>query len=172
MSAAGLDRTPPGMLEDRLRGRVVLVGIGNPLLGDDVAGCLVARGVRGTPGIVVVESEDVPERDVFRIADARPDVVVLADAVDLGAPPGSVAVLEPNALAGYAPTTHRFPLSFLAAIIRRAASTDVLVLAIQPGQVTPGAGVSPDVARSVDALVGIIRRAASPETRERQAATC
>jgi hydrogenase 3 maturation protease len=151
---------------------VVLVGIGNPLLGDDVAGCLVARGLRGAPGIAVVESEDVPERDVLRIADARPDVVVLADAVDLGAPPGSVAVLEPDALAGYAPTTHRFPLSFLAAIIRRAAKSDVLVLAIQPRQVTPGAGVSPEVARSVDALVGILRGVGAPEARARRMARC
>jgi len=151
--------TLPAALADRLRGRgrVVLVGIGNPLLGDDAAGCLVARGVKGTPGIDVVESDDVPERDVLRIADANPDVVLLADAVDLGAPPGSVALLEPDALAGYAPTTHRVPLSLIATLIRRAAAADVLVLAIQPGRLTPGAGVSPEVAWSVDALVGMIR---------------
>jgi hydrogenase 3 maturation protease len=174
VSATRPATTLPAALADRLRGRgrVVLVGIGNPLLGDDAAGCLVARGVKGTPGIDVVESDDVPERDVLRIADAKPDVVLLADAVDLGAPAGSVAVLEPDALAGYAPTTHRVPLSLIATLIRRVAAADVLVLAIQPRQMTPGAGVSPEVARSVEALVGMIRRAGGRETRARDGALC
>lgn len=172
MSTAQAAATLPELLAARLGGRVVLIGIGNPFLGDDGAGCLVARGVRGTPGIEVVESEDVPERDVFRIADAKPDVVVLADAVDLGAPPGSVTVLEPEALAGYAPTTHRVPLSLIATLIRRATAADVLVLAIQPRQVTPGAAVSPEVARSVGVLVAVIRRSGGRGPRRRQAATC
>ena len=153
----------PELLADRLTGRVALVGIGNPLRGDDAAGCLVARGVQGTPGITVFESEDVPERDVLRIVDARPDVVILADAVDLGAAPGAVALLEPDALAGYAPTTHRVPLSLLAALIRRLAATDVFVLAIQPRHLAPGGEVSPAVARSVEAVVGMLRR--GPRTR-------
>jgi hydrogenase 3 maturation protease len=162
----------PDVLADRLAGRVVLVGIGNPLLGDDAAGCLVARGARGTPGIEVVESEDVPERDVLRIADARPDVVVLADAVDLGARPGSVAVLEPDALAAYAPTTHRVPLSLLARLIRRVAAADVFVLAIQPRHLMPGVAVSPEVSRSVGALVRILRSGPRPRRRLREAASC
>jgi hydrogenase 3 maturation protease len=163
--------TLAGTLADRLTGRVVLVGIGNPLLGDDAAGCLVARGVRGTPGIEVVESEDVPERDVLRIASARPDVVVLADAVELGAPPGGVAVVDPDTLAGYAPTTHRVPLSLIATLLRRATAADVFVLAIQPRHLMPGVAVSPEVARSVEALVGILR--GTPDRpRPRQAVPC
>ena len=172
MSAAQRAATLPDVLAERLTGRVVLVGIGNPLLGDDVAGCLVARGVEGTPGIDVVESDDVPERDVLRIADAHPDVVVLVDAVDLGAPAGSVAVLEPDALAGYAPTTHRVPLSLIATLIRRAAAAEVLVLAIQPRQMTPGAGVSPEVARSVEALVGMMRRGGGCDARVGEGTVC
>jgi hydrogenase 3 maturation protease len=170
--------TLPDVLAERLRGRgrgrgrVVLVGIGNPLLGDDAAGCLVARGVKGTPGIDVIESDDVPERDVLRIADAKPDVVVLADAVDLGAPAGSVALLEPDALAGYAPTTHRVPLSLIATLLRRAAAADVLVLAIQPRQMAPGAGVSPEVARSVEALVGMIRTCGARAAQALEEAPC
>jgi len=161
-----------GALADRLRGRVVVVGIGNPFRGDDGAGCLVARGVRGVPGIDVVESEDVPERDLFRIVGAKPDAVLLVDAVRLGAPPGSVAVLEPESLAHYAPTTHRVPLRLLARCIRDAASADVLVLAIQPGRTDPGTGVSPGVARSVRAVVDLIRRSRGHDPSATQAAPC
>ena len=165
MTAAAPERAYAELAE-RLRGRVVLVGIGNPFRGDDGAGCLVARGLRGVPGIAVVESEDVPERDLFRIVAARPDVVLLADAVHLGAAPGAVALLDPERLAHYAPTTHRVPLRLLASLIRGAASADVLVLAIQPGQTVSGSGVSPTVARSVRAVVALIRRSREPRPTE------
>lgn len=147
---------PPGMAE-RMRGKVVLVGIGNPLRGDDAAGCLLARLLARTPGLTVVVSDDVPERDVLAIADARPDVVVLADALDLGLAPGSVALVEPEALAGYTPTTHRVPLALVADILRRASGADVLVLGIQPRQVEPGTAAGGEVRVAVAALADLIR---------------
>ena len=112
-------------LADRLRGRVVLVGVGNPLFGDDAAGCLVARALVGIPGLDVVEADDVPENHVIHIADGTPDVVVLVDAVDLGASPGSVAILEKEAMAQYEPSTHRVPLGLIAEIIQRSSGADV-----------------------------------------------
>ena len=158
MTAAARGQRVGGVLAELLRGRVVLVGIGNPFRGDDAAGCLVARGVRDVPGLEVVESEDVPERDLFRIVAARPDVVLLVDAVHLGAPPGATAVLDPEVLARYAATTHSVPLGLLASLIRRAVSAKVVVLAIQPRQTAPGSGLSPAVARTVGAVVDCIRR--------------
>jgi hydrogenase maturation protease len=172
VSTATRHRSDGGALGALLRGRVVLVGIGNPFRGDDAAGCLVARGVRGVPGIEVVESEDVPERDLLRIVAAKPDVVLLVDAVHLGASPGSMAILEPGTLVRYAPTTHRVPLVLLASLIRRAAGADVVVLAIQPGQTAPGASVSPEVARSVTAVVDGIRRRGGRGPWSERADTC
>lgn len=172
MSAARSVPLLQELVAARLRGRVVLVGIGNPLLGDDAAGCLVARGLANLPGIEVVESDDVPERDALRVADMAPDVVVLVDAVQMGAPPGSVAVLDPDALAGYTPTTHRVPLSLIAAFIHQASAADVFVLAIQPGRVAFGAGVSPEVARSVGTLVEMVRRSSAGTARAQEAWAC
>lgn len=140
--------------------RVVLVGIGNPLRGDDAAGCLVARRLAGTPGLTVVPSDETPERDVPRIVDLKPDLVILADAVAMGRPPGTVEVLGTGALAGYLPTTHRLPLTLLADILRRASRAEVVVLAIQPGRVELGAAVSPEVAAAVVDAADWVRRAA------------
>ena len=157
-------RTLPRKLADRMRGRVVLMGVGNPLRGDDAAGCLLARALARAPGLTVVESDDVPERDVLPIADAHPDVVVLADALDMGLAPGSVAVVEPEALGRYVPSTHRVPLALLADILRRTCDADVVVLGIQPRQVEPGAPVSGEVSLAVRALAGWIRRWARQRT--------
>jgi hydrogenase 3 maturation protease len=156
----------------RLIGRVVVVGVGNPLRGDDAAGCAIAHGLRGLPGVTVVEAEDLPEREVLRIADAAPETVVLVDAVDLGAPPGSVAVLDPDELAAYAPTTHRVPLSLLADVIRRACRARVFVLAIQPWHLTFGVPFSREVAESVEVVIGLLRRVLTPASRGTEAVAC
>ncbi len=143
-------------LGERLRDRVAVVGVGNPMRGDDAAGCLLARRLRGRCPATVIEAEEVPESYLDAIADARPETVVLVDAVDLGAEPGAVALLESEAIAAYLPSTHRLPLSFLMELIRRRSGADVLLIGIQPLRVGFADGVSPVVAESVDDVAAIL----------------
>lgn len=126
-------------LQGRLRGRVVVVGIGNPFRGDDVAGSLVARNLRarlswsGAENGSVVEAEDVPEAFLGPLTRPVPQVVVLVDAVELGEAPGTVALLEVEELQDRQNTTHAPSLSLLARYIRTETGADVFVLGIQPG---------------------------------------
>jgi hydrogenase 3 maturation protease len=143
-------------LARRLSGRVVVVGVGNPLRGDDAAGCLVARRLQGTPGVHVVEAEEVPESFVGDIAAAMPDVVALVDAVDLGAEPGAVAMLEREQVATYAPTTHRMPLSLVMEVVQRRTGADVFLIAVQPLTLAFGAKVSPEVSATVEVLAAVL----------------
>jgi hydrogenase 3 maturation protease len=143
-------------LAARLSGRTVVVGVGNPLRGDDGAGCLVARCLQGTPDVRVIEAEEVPESFVGDIAAAAPDVVVLVDAVDLRALPGTVAVLESDDVAAYAPTTHRLPLSLVMDVVRRRTGADVFLIAVQPLSLAFGADVCAEVSASVELLAGVL----------------
>ena len=143
-------------LARRLSGRVVVLGVGNPLRGDDAAGCLVARRLQGTPGVRVVEAEEVPESFVGDIAAAMPDVVALVDAVDLGAEPGAVAMLEREQVATYAPTTHRMPLSLVMEVVQRRTGADVFLIAVQPLTLAFGAKVSPEVSATVEVLAAVL----------------
>jgi hydrogenase 3 maturation protease len=143
-------------LAARLSGTVVVVGVGNPLRGDDAAGCLLARRLRGTPDVRVIEAEEVPESFVGDIAAAAPDVVVVVDAVDLGATPGTVAVLETDDVAAYAPTTHRLPLSLVMDVVQRRTGADVFLIAVQPLSLAFGAPVSPQVGAGVELLAGVL----------------
>jgi len=158
----------------RLRGRVVVVGIGNPLFGDDGAGCALAQALARVPGLDAVQAEDVPESYVAKLADGAPDVVMLVDAVDLGAPPGSVAVLGPEEMARYQPSTHRVPLGLIAEFVRRESGADVLVLGIQPGRVQLCAAMGPEVRRAVESLAALIREwaAARDTPTAREVAEC
>lgn len=143
-------------LAARLHGTVVVVGVGNPDRGDDGAGCAVARCLRGSRGLHVIEAEEVPESFIGEIAASGPDVVVLVDAVDLGAEPGSVAVVEIDALPEGLPGTHRTPLSLLAEVVRRRTGADVFLLAIQPRHLGFATPPSPEVAASAERVAGLI----------------
>jgi hydrogenase 3 maturation protease len=145
-------------LAARLSGTVVVVGVGNPLRGDDGAGCLVARRLAGAAGVSVLETEEVPESFVGDIAAAGPDTVVLVDAVDLGARPGAMALLERDQVALYSPTTHRLPLSLVMDVVHRRTCADVFLIGIQPADVAFGAAVSPEVSATVEVVAGLLSR--------------
>jgi hydrogenase 3 maturation protease len=146
-------------LAARLRGRVTVVGIGNPLRGDDAAGCLVARGLRAAPGLEAIEVEEVPENHLGAVTASRPDTIVLVDAVDLGAAPGSLALVDTAELARFTPTTHRVPLDLLATWLARETGADVVIAAVQPRRIGWGEPVSPEVGESVRLLAATLNRA-------------
>ncbi len=146
-------------LAARLRGRVTVVGIGNPLRADDAAGCLVARSLRPAAGLEAIEVEEVPESHLGAVSASRPDTILFVDAVDLGAAPGSLALLETRDLARFAPTTHHVPLDLLAHWLARETGAEVLLLAVQPRRMDLGAPVSPEVAEGVRLAAATLNQA-------------
>jgi hydrogenase 3 maturation protease len=174
---------PPYAAEDlardlrlRLGGSVVVMGIGNPDRGDDGAGLLVAGllaeslsgGALPDCGrVTVLMAGEVPESYLGPAAAARPDAVLMVDAADMGATPGSAALLEPEDLQGGAPFTHRTPLALLSQFLRLETGADVLLLAIQPRSVEWGDAMSPDVEEAARHLADILASALY-----REAAAC
>ncbi|MFI5005621.1 MAG: hydrogenase maturation protease [Solirubrobacterales bacterium] len=85
-------------MAERPRARVVVIGVGNALRGDDAAGLHVARRLRADPrsaGIEVreLEGEALALLDIWEGADAA----VIVDAVSSGAPPGTIHRMEAEA---------------------------------------------------------------------------
>ncbi len=155
-------------LASRLRGRVTVVGIGNPLRGDDGVGCRIVEALandccsgalRREAGLTVVNAEDVPENYLGPVVDSRPDVVLLVDAVDLGTSPGASVILESAALSGESPYTHRTSLRVTASLLERMTGAEVLLLAVQPGTLEWGFPLSDAVATSADSLTDLLREA-------------
>jgi hydrogenase 3 maturation protease len=155
-------------LLSRLRGRVTIVGVGNPMRGDDGAGCRLVRALEracaaapGRDGFTIIDAEEVPESYLGPVVASEPDVVLLVDAVELGTMPGSTALLEADDMADGGPFTHRTPLAPLAAYIQHHTGAEVLLLAIQPACLDWGAPLSVPVAATVDDLTILLREALS-----------
>ncbi len=164
------DLNPYDVLAARIQGGVVVMGIGNPSRGDDAAGSLVARQISDLPGVRVIDAQDVPEHYLCQAVDLRPDTVVLIDSVDLGAAPGSVAVLDEDQVAGYWPSTHRMPISLLMNYLSQEAHARVFLIAIQPRQTDFLQPVSEDVQASVASLAVLLNRVLAAPRRSADAA--
>jgi hydrogenase maturation protease len=134
---------------------VLVLGVGNALLGDDGAGLLVLAELQrdagkwgaqvefldgGTQGLALLES----------IASRR--ALLVLDAVALGAEPGTVHVLRGWSHAGErASTAHESNVAELlqASTLLGECPEQVTVIGIEPARIETGIGLSEAVARAV-----------------------
>jgi hydrogenase 3 maturation protease len=142
-----------------LRGKTMLVGIGNELRGDDAVGLVVARKLRGAVGARVLETGDAPENHLGRIVLERPDTVLLIDAADMGRPPGEFEILDPADMDGTCLTTHAMSLAELSSVISFRTGAAVHLLGIQPASVRIGSPLSRSLRRTAGALADLIAEA-------------
>ena len=146
----------------------VVIGVGNPLCGDDAAGRAVIRSLKaaGVPtGVELVESDGDPAT-LIELWQGR-GVAVVVDAVRSGVAPGSVHHLELPGMAAVPPGTSSHGLGLAEAVGIAAAvgrlPRRLVVFGIEAGGCEPGTDLSAPVARAAEALAEEIRRAMEPE---------
>ncbi len=128
--------------------RMVLLGIGNELNGDDAAGVQFVRLLREKlpadsdaapaahlntiPTVLLIEGAIAPENSTGSIRKFKPDLVVMVDAAQMDLQPGQMTLLDPDLIDGITASTHNFPLSMLAGYIRQEMNCEVRIIGIQP----------------------------------------
>jgi hydrogenase 3 maturation protease len=145
-------------LRRRLQGKVLLIGAGNTLRGDDGAGPEVVAALEGKTKAALLDVGEVPESYTGRILAAQADTIVLIDAADFGAAPGDVAVLETEDMAGSCLSTHQLPLDLFFRYLRENGQASIFALGVQPAQIGLGEPMSAAVADSVEALAQLLQR--------------
>ena len=80
--------------------RILIAGVGNIFHGDDAFGVEVARAlsVRPLPHQVAVEDFGIRSYDLAYALTDSYDAIILVDAVPRGRPPGTVSLVEPDAV--------------------------------------------------------------------------
>jgi len=119
--------------------RVAVVGIGSELRGDDAAGLLVVSTLSDSwereppriPAKTFVGST-APENITGEVRAFAPSHIVLIDCADLGAAPGSCALIDTSAVGGGAGSTHNMPLRVLVDFLEKTMDAEVLLIGIQP----------------------------------------
>jgi hydrogenase 3 maturation protease len=141
-------------LQKPCNGRLAIVGVGHELRGDDAAGLAVARALQGTdaPDRLVIVAGHAPENHTGAIRRFAPDLVLLVDAAQMDAPPGTVRWLSLSEIDGLSASSHTLPLSLLAHYLAATLGCQVALLGIQPLGTEIGAPLSPAVAVAVTAV--------------------
>jgi len=132
----------------------ILLGIGNPLNGDDGAGMLVAGQFR-KEGWISLSCGTAPENFTGIIRKTRPDCLVLVDAAAMGLAPGEFRIIPRHKIADVSIGTHQLPLSLLIDFLSDAAGRIVLI-GIQPDRVVSGEEISLRVREGADRLVHVL----------------
>lgn len=137
--------------------KIILLGIGNELNGDDAAGVqfvrLLKANKRSTPAaVLILEGGIAPENFTGTIRKFQPDLLIMIDAAQMDLISGEMALLDPDETEGITASTHTFPLSMLAGFIRQEMACQVRLIGIQPKANDPFTPLSPEVETAVDDL--------------------
>src|SRR4030065_1882388 len=120
-------------LAKRLRGKqTVILGIGNPLQGDDAIGPNLVDYLRGRVDATLINAGEVPENYLSSIRAAQPEVVMIIVAIELGAEPGCIIVLDADRLRAIGNFTRNPGLAFLTVMIQDGTGAEALLVGVQP----------------------------------------
>ena len=130
--------------------RVVIVGIGSPIRGDDAVGLLVVDHLEERPreDVLVLKAETVPESFTGAIREFRPTHVLMVDAAHFEGRPGEARMIPTQAIGGSTVSTHSLPLTVFSNFIERTMSSNVALLGIQVKDITFGTEITPEVNRA------------------------
>ncbi len=136
--------------------RILILGVGNRLRGDDGLGPRLLDRLRGKLNVPMIDAGDVPENYLGPIEAACADLVLVVDAADLRASPGDLALLELDQLGGMTVSTHTVNLGLLFKVIPSSRRPQVLVLAVQPEATEFGKGLSRAVDVALDGIESLL----------------
>lgn len=151
-------------LKAHLKGRVVILGIGNTLRSDDGAGSCLARRIKDKVPYLVYDAGVSPENYLGKVVKDLPDNVIIVDAADFGAKPGEFRVIEGRQLqAANLFSTHNVSLSLAINYLQANLKADIIILLIQPKDISFGDKLSPEMRGALDKLEGCFYEASAQE---------
>jgi hydrogenase 3 maturation protease len=133
----------------------LLLGIGNPLRGDDGAGVYAALHLRAE-GWQAVDCGTAPENFTGMVRRLHPELLLLVDAAEMGLLPGEFRVVPRDRIEDVAFGTHHLPLSHLMEFLSDA-TEQIHFIGIQPAVVEDREGLSPGVEKGIRRLLRLIR---------------
>jgi hydrogenase maturation protease len=142
---------------------VLILGLGNPLLGDEEIGVRVAEELKGLElpdGVTVVEG-GTAGLGLIGLMEGYQRVIIV-DAADMGHPPGRVVRFTPSEAqlkTAEAPLSlHQIGLGEVLALAKalELAPAELVIIGIQPNRVEGGIGLSPEVEGAIPQIIRII----------------
>ena len=164
MTATSKESDFASTLRKRMRGNLVILGVGNASRSDDAAGPCLVEMLRERlktlgeprPSVHLINGREAPENYIGQIVRRKPDTVVVLDCASVGLVPGEVRIVELDEPSGNNPSTHGIPPILLMSRLKEETGADVFMVAIQPATTAFGEGVSAPVGQALAGLASLI----------------
>lgn len=137
---------------------IVIVGIGNTLKGDDGAGPLVCEQLREKVCVEIIDAGTVPENYIQKIIKKAPQNLLVTDAIDFGAPAGTIKIFKPEQLDSFVLSTHTLSPRLFVDLVCKEIKVDVNFIGIQPAQMQLGQPLSEQVSEAIQWLADTLTR--------------
>ena len=142
-----------------LKGKLVIVGIGNPLRGDGGFGPRLVEEVRGKIEAVCIDAGSAPESYTGKIARETPDTILLVDAVHLNKKPGEFSLLKKEEILKSGFSTHDMSPNLFIEYLEQQTRAAIYLLGVQPTDISFGAEMSEPVKDAITELAGNLKEA-------------
>jgi len=147
------------VFKDILRGKVVIVGIGNPLRGDDNFGPAIIEKLKGNTKAVCIDAGTAPENYTGKIIKENPDTILIVDAVHLDLSPGEYDILKPSEIVKSGFTTHDISPRMFLEYLEKETNANIYFLGVQPENVSFGNEMSENVKKTLKEITVLIKEA-------------
>lgn len=144
-----------------LRGKTVIVGIGNPLRGDDGFGPALVEQLQGTVGWICIDAGSAPENFAGRIVKEEPDTILLVDVAHLNLQPGQYRILQPAEITKCGLTTHDMSSRMLIEFLENETKANIFLLGVQPEHVSLGEAMSDRLTETLNEVALLIEEVPS-----------
>ena len=136
---------------------MIVVGIGNPLRGDDGFGPALIERLQGKVSMVCIDAGNAPENYLGRIVKEEPDTILLVDVAHLDLEPGQYRILQPDDILKCGLTTHDMSSRMLIEYLNNQTQADIFMLAVQPQNISLGEAMSERLNRTLDEIEMLIQ---------------
>jgi len=145
-------------IREIIKGRVVIVGIGNKLRGDDGFGPIMIERLKGKVDAVLIDAGTSPENYLGPITKSRPNTIIILDTAELGKDPGSIDILNKNDILRVGFSTHDASPALFIEYLEAECKADVFMIGLQPASLAFGKGISEEAEKAMDSLCQVLRK--------------
>ena len=145
--------------------KLVVMGIGNELKGDDAIGIYVVKKLMrhfnregeliNIKDLYLINAGTVPDFFTDILKEIKPTHILIVDCALIGKDAGAIDIIKEDEIANYSFSTHTLPLSIIVKYLKKFIDADILILGIQP-KVIDFCSMSEEVKSSGDKLVGML----------------
>ncbi|MFH1854592.1 MAG: hydrogenase 3 maturation endopeptidase HyCI [Candidatus Omnitrophota bacterium] len=136
-----------------LKGKTIILCLGNPDRGDDGAGPAIANAIKESSDYEVIDAGMTPENYTGIIIKSEPDTIIIIDAVLFEGKPGDVRLFSGEDLRSGKISTHDVSPKLLIQYLKESIRADIYILGIHPKSNKLGEGLSEEVKKAVGEII-------------------